>query len=51
MYADRGGNLTDIISVGCWAHARRKFTDALKKAQKTAAELTKQSALLANFIK
>ena len=23
-------NLTGIIQVGCWAHARRKFTDALK---------------------
>ncbi|MDD4590338.1 MAG: IS66 family transposase, partial [Parabacteroides sp.] len=24
------GKLTDVISVGCWAHARRKFTEALK---------------------
>jgi transposase len=24
------GKLTDVTLVGCWAHARRKFTDALK---------------------
>jgi transposase len=24
------GNLTNVTLVGCWAHARRKFTDALK---------------------
>lgn len=23
------GNLTGVVSVGCWAHARRKFTEAL----------------------
>jgi len=36
-YAEVAEQNADIRRVGCWAHARRKFTDALKYAPKDAA--------------